>query len=192
VSTADNHKTPKHSWTVEKLLALNLRQLKVVQENAQKKGATDLIEMCAEALASRKPSTNKAVRQSQKETGDIVTEYHFVCRNDRGVTFNSDGTFWSTSWVVAENVLKKSLKHGAKLALHNSKLEPSYRHGSIREYRLVDDFAEGKVESRIDFLIEPDNQPLEWAGSGTGEKGYKRARSAGNGVVLDSEPGDAS
>jgi hypothetical protein len=180
-----------HSWTAEKLSALDLPKLKNVQENALRNGASDLVDMCALEIASRKKSQSRVSGSSARvETGDIVTEYHFVCRNDRGVTFNADGTFWSTSWVVAEDVIKRSLSFGARFALHNSKLEPSYRQGLIKDYRRIDDFADGKVESRIDFLITSEPQSLEWAGSGTGEKGYKRAKSSGN--PSSAEAGEAS
>jgi hypothetical protein len=177
-----------HNWTPEKLAALDLPRLKNVEENALRNGVSDLIGMCASEIASRKKSPSRHSSSPAKaESGDVVTEYHFVCRNDRGVTFNSDGTFWSTSWVVAEDVIKKSLRFGAKFALHNTKQEPSYRQGLIKDYRRIGDFADGKVESRIDFLVLSESQPLEWAGSGSGEKGYKRAKSSGNKVASNAE-----
>jgi hypothetical protein len=179
-------KTPTHNWTAERLSAQDLAALKVIRENAERKGATDLISMCDTEISRRKPATSpRAKRSIEAETGDLVTEYHYVCRNDRGVTFNPDGTFWSASWVVAEDVLQKSLKFGAKLALHNSKAEPSYRQGAIKEYRTIDDFADGEVTSRIDFLVLPDEIPLVWAGSGTGERGYKRVKSTGMAAISD-------
>lgn len=169
-----------HTWTIEKLSALELTRLKVVRENAARNGVVDLVAMCDAAIDLRKPTPSSRTRKTtDTEIGDLVTEYHFVCRNDRGVKFNSDGTFWSTSWVVAEAVLRKSMKYGAKFALHNSKAEPSYRQGVIRDYQCIDDFADGEVESRIDFLVMPDDIPLDWAGSGAGEKGYKRVKSSG-------------
>jgi hypothetical protein len=170
-----------HNWTAEKLSALDLAKLKVVRANAERNEAADLVAMCDFEKSSRKPAiTRAATTKVAAEIGDLVTEYHFVCRNDRGVTFNSDGTFWSTSWVVSEDVLKKSIKAGAKFALHNSRAEPSYRQGTIKEYRRIDDFADGEVESRIDFLVAPDDMPLVWSGSGAGEKGYKRVNSSRN------------
>ena len=173
-------KAHAHSWTIEKLSVLELAKLKVVRENAARNEAADLLAMCDSAIDLRKPPASPRTRKAaDTETGDLVTEYHFVCRNDRGVKFNSDGTFWSTSWVVAEKVLQKSMKYGAKFALHNSKAEASYRQGTIKDYQLIDDFADGEVESRIDFLVAPDDVPLDWAGSGAGEKGYKRVRSSG-------------
>lgn len=180
-----------HNWTPEKLATLDLSKLKIVHANALRVGAPDLLEMCASEISSRskKSPARSGSSSLNAEHGDIVTEYHFVCRNDRGVTFNSDDTFWSTSWVVAEDVIKRSLSFGAKFALHNSKQELSYRQGSIRDYRRVDDFADGKVASRIDFLVASDSQPLEWAGRGAGERGYKRARSSGNEVASNAETG---
>lgn len=173
-------KAHAHTWTIEKLSALELAKLKVVRENADRSGASELVAMCDSAIGLRKPPTSTRTRKAaDSEIGDLVTEYHFVCRNDRGVKFNSDGTFWSTSWVVAEEVLQKSLKYGAKFALHNSKAESSYRQGTIKDYQRIDDFDEGQVEARIDFLVVPDDTPLDWAGAGAGEKGYKRVKSSG-------------
>jgi hypothetical protein len=180
-------------WTAEKLSALDSAHLKTVRDNALRLGADELVVMCDSEINSRKKAAPRTLKTAiRAEAGDIVTEYHFVCRNDRGVTFNSDGTFWSTSWVAAEEVVKTSIQFGARLALHNSKLEPSYRQGVIKEYRRVDDFAEGKVESRIDFLVLSEPQELKWAGTGTGEKGYKRVRSSGDQPKLTSDVGDVS
>jgi hypothetical protein len=177
-----------HSWTAEKLSALELARLKVLRENAMRNGAVDLVAMCDSAIDLRKPAASARSRKAtDKETGDLVTEFHFICQNDRGVKVNSDGTFWSTSWVVAEEVLQKSMKYGAKLALHSSKAEPSYRQGTIRDYQRIDDFAEGDVKFRIDFLVVSDETPLAWAGSDAGEK---RAKSSGMrtiGATIESE-----
>ena len=182
-----------HNWTAEKLSSLDLAKLKAVRENAKRKDVAELVAMCDAEISSRKPPLSPRIRKTvDAEIGDVVTEYHFVCRGDRGVTFNSDGTFWSTSWVVAEDVLRNSMRYGAKLALHNSKAEPSYRQGVVKAYRRVDDFADGEVESRIDFLVVPDDTPLNWAGSGAGEKGYKRVKSSGIPAVSIALEGEAS
>jgi hypothetical protein len=184
-------KSTTHSWTVEKLSALDLAKLKIVRENAERGKATELVAMCDSEIGSRKPLSPLCARKVvDVETGDLVAEFHFVCRNDRGVTFNSDGTFWSASWVVAEEVVQKSMKYGAKLPLHNSKAELSYRQGTIKDYRRIDDFAEGEVESRTDFLVVPDDAPLAWAGSGTGERGYKRVNSSGMPAVSTALEGE--
>ncbi|WP_315723166.1 MULTISPECIES: hypothetical protein [unclassified Bradyrhizobium] len=181
-----SERVPINPWNAEKLSALDLARVKIIRDNAQRKGAIELVAMCDAQIAERQPVRPPRARNAaEAETGDLVIEYHFVCRNDRGVTFNPDGTFWSTSWVVGEDVLRKSLRYGPKLALHTSKTEPSYRQGKITDYRRVDDFADGKVESRIDFLVVPDNTPLDWAGAGTGEKGYKRVKSSGNAITTN-------
>ncbi|MFL9499901.1 hypothetical protein ACJMQP_07540 [Rhodopseudomonas palustris] len=185
MSNGNEKMPPRHNWTAEKLAALDTVRLRTLRQNAIRLDAADLTELCDAALAARVPQRQAANRAYRQEVGDIVTEYHFVCRNDRGVTFNPDGSFWTASWVVAEGLLKRSMNFGAKLALHNSKLEPSYRQGLIKEYRLVDDFAEGEVESRIDFLVVPDTQSLDWVGAGRGEKGYKRAKTLGGRVVAN-------
>jgi hypothetical protein len=177
-----------HTWTVEKLSALELARLKVVRENASRNGVADLVAMCDSAIELRKPAASARSRKAtDREIGDLVTEYHFICQNDRGVKFNSDGTFWSTSWVVAEEVLQKSMRYGAKLALHSSKAESSYRQGTIRDYQRIDDFAEGAVEFRIDFLVAPDDTPLVWAGSGAGEKRAKSSGMRAIGAAIESE-----
>jgi hypothetical protein len=168
-------------WTAEKIAELDSARLKTLRENASQKGAVELVALCDQEIDSRGlKGRSDRTSAGKPEIGDIVTEFHFVCRADRGVILNQDGTFWSTSWVAAEDVVKKSIRFGAKLALHNSKAEPSYRQGIIKAYRRIGDFAEGEVESRIDFLFFSDSQPLQWAGLRAGEKGYKRAKASGD------------
>lgn len=168
-------------WTSEKISQLSIEQIKTLQHNARSKNALEIIALCENEIALRRPTREtKSLSEGSrsKQQGEIVTEFHFVCRDDKGVIFNPDGTFWTCSWVVAEEVLKESIKYDGRLALHNSKQELSYRQGLIVGYRLVDDFEEGEVSNRIDFLVKSDEKIMEWAGTGTGEKGYRRSRRA--------------
>jgi len=165
-----------YNWTAEKLAALDLKRLKIVKENAERKGAIDLVAKCDEEIRSRPSSHFSASPKLKSQAGDIVLEYHFDCRNDRGVTLNPDGTFWSASWVVAEDVVETSMRYGAILALHNSRRELSYRQGTIKDYRLVNYDQEGEIKSRIDLLVSSEATSLPWAGRATGEKGYKRRK----------------
>jgi hypothetical protein len=165
-------------WTPDKLRSLALPQLKILRDNASKRGVTDIVELCDAEIAARPAVARTTGLRSAatKEEGDIVIEYHFVCRGDKGVTVNNNGTFWSGSWGVSEEVVKTSMKYGARFALHESKGAPSYRQGKIVEYTKVEAMKNNKPEARIDFLVESETTPLDWAGAGVGEKGYKRAK----------------
>jgi hypothetical protein len=47
---------------------------------------------------------------------------------------------------------------------------------SWRKARREPEYAEGhpaRIESGIDFLVQPTNEPYNWFGEGSGEKGYK-------------------
>jgi hypothetical protein len=169
-------KPPEHNWTEEKLAALDPKKLRIVRENAKRKGVASLVHLCDQIIGSRELPRAPKSTSLKSETGEIVEEYHFVCRNDRGVTMNSDGTFWTASWVVDQAVAQESMKYGARLALHNSKQEASYRQGTITELKRVEYPEDGKIKSRIDFKVSPDSSPLQWAGRSAGEKGYKRRK----------------
>ena len=90
---------------------------------------------------------------------------------------NSDGTFWSGTWVVDKQHADRGMSIGAYVALHKTKSEPSYRQGTIKAWREVErerQYGEQpvKIEVGIDFLLQPTHEPYAWIGSGTGEKGY--------------------
>ena len=163
-----------HGWTAEKLASLDLPKLKSLRDNAIAKYAKDLAALCEQEIEARRPKKggSQSVVRRHGSNG-VVVEYHFVCRDDRGVTTNPDASFWSASWVVSEQTLIRSIKHGTMFCLHNSKDELSYRQGKVVEYRRIEDFEDGEVESRIDFLVVPSGPALEWFGDGTGEKGYR-------------------
>ena len=60
-----------------------------------------------------------------------VRGFHFICPKELGVTAQSDGTFRTGIWAVAENVVKRALIADAYVALHNTKAENSYLQGKI-------------------------------------------------------------
>ena len=70
------------------------------------------------------------------------------------------------SWVVDEDHAARGMKMGSYVALHQTKSEPSYRQGIIKDWR------KDKDNGRIWFLLEPTQEPYLWVGSGAGEKGY--------------------
>ena len=125
-------------------------------------------------MLERKAEANtRFIRKGVSKLKKTVLEYHFVCNNGEGVTDNSDGTFFSRSWVVSEKILKQSITLGACLYLHNSKREPSYRQGKILGYKKVQALGDGKVRDRIQFHVQSVDPPGVWFGEATGEKGYR-------------------
>lgn len=160
------------AWTLERLRSISKKEIETLRANALRVGVRELADLCTAALDELKPKA-RATREKRSPAGrGYVTEYHFVCREDRGVTVSADGTFRSASWVVALNEVEKSLRFGARFALHNSKQEPSYRQGQIVGFEPIENFEDGETTSRIDFIVRPDEQIMEWAGKGAGEKGY--------------------
>jgi hypothetical protein len=115
---------------------------------------------------------------SEDRTGYYVSEFHFVCPNELGVTRHVDGLIRSGTWVVAEANVELARRHGSTIALHASRADFSYLQGTIkawekrpREPRYTEDQLV-KTEFGIDFLFEPTDLSLPWAGEGAGEKGY--------------------
>src|SRR5690349_11889901 len=89
---------------------------------------------------------------------------HFVCRADLNVTDHGDGTFDTGFWKVA----RKHCPSVEYVALHESKLEPSYRHGRVIDWQVV----ENGGLPRVVFTVRQDGPPLQWVGGGSGEKGF--------------------
>ena len=162
-----------HNYTPEKLRNLETSKLKALYENALRLDAADLVEMCRSELSLRSPRKAKERDQGEHSTNSFVSEYHFVCAKDRGVTPAGPGKFWSGTWVVAQENVEKSLAFGASLALHESKSDVSYRQGKIVEFRRGSRDIIDKENEGIEFLVEETASPLEWVGGGSGEKGYK-------------------
>jgi hypothetical protein len=156
-------------------------QVKTLRDNAAKHGDLATVTLCEVELLRRKPARVKRPRsdgESENRGGYYVSEFHFVCPNELGVTRQADGRIRSGTWVVAEANVELALRHGSTVALHASKVESSYLQGTIkawekrpRESRYAEDQLV-KTEFGIDFLFEPTNTSLPWVGEGAGEKGY--------------------
>lgn len=179
-------KTFTHAFTPEKLKELDRNKLLTIKENAERKGVSELIQMCDEELASRAPKRELKHRSAAGHTDGVVVGYHFVCSQGRGVTEDKAGRFRSGSWVVAEANVIESLKYGAYLALHENKNEQSYRQGQIVGYRHTPRDMVDKENMGIEFLVEETGFPYQWVGEGAGEKGYnwskRSSRSPGDGT----------
>lgn len=173
-------KPGSHNLTAEKLRDFDLAKLELLRANALRLGAEDVVRLCDDEIAKRPPRRTPSKRSSQDHgPRDVVTGYHFVCAQDRGVTDRGDGRFWSGSWVVASRVAEDSVRFGAYLALHETKSRPSYRQGRVLNCRtalrgMVERLPDGGdvTEEGIEFLVQSTDQPYDWVGTGTGEKGY--------------------
>jgi hypothetical protein len=178
-----------HSWTAETLAAKNKKDVETIRANAVRQNVADLIVLCDRDLECRRPiSRPKAgglVRTHAAE--GFVDGYHFVCKGARGVVDDEHGRFRTGSWVVAVSNVERSLKFGAYVALHESRLERSYRQGKLVGYRLAprdmlsDEDGEVQTKEGIEFLVEETAQPYSWVGEAAGEKGYKWSSSPSNG-----------
>lgn len=166
-------------WNAEKIAALPTEQVKSLRENATKLQHQSIVALCEAELKSRKPvKPSKAATSYGSRSGQYVSEFHFVCPDELGVSTNPDGTKWTGTWVVAQDNAKAAEKYGSLVALHSSKSEFSYLQGIIRGWRKSQRESKYsgdqtvKTEFGIDFLFEPSNDPMPWKGDATGEKGY--------------------
>jgi hypothetical protein len=167
-------------WTAERIGGLPTEGVKSLRDNAIQRGASHVVELCNAELTKRSAANKKSTRVDPQESkhGKTVLGFHFVCPREKGVTTNTDGTFWTGTWVVDKNHAEQGLKHGAYVALHAAKSDPSYLQGIIRGWRRTKrehEYAEGrpvKIEYGVDFLLEPTNESYRWSGDGSGEKGY--------------------
>jgi hypothetical protein len=167
-------------WTKEKIAEQSNDQIKALRENAEKHNRQDIVELCIEELLFRKPRRSKKSTdlQSADHTGQYVSEFHFVCPNELGVTHNEDGTIWTGTWVVAEEHAESAVRYGAQVALHSLKSERSYLNGTVMDWRKrprethYTGDQETQTKEGIDFLVKLSDKPLTWAGDGSGEKGY--------------------
>lgn len=172
-------------WSIDRLRSMELPQLRQLLKNAEARGVEDLVAKCQEVLAERAPAKSSAARPqsdrpaaTRRSARDVVSEFHFVCENDRGVRGDGEGFFWTGFWTVPEADVIKSIEAGGKLALHASTSEPSYRQGRILDYRTSTDDTAKKRTVSIEFLVAADDTPLAWVGTGSGETGYKWASDA--------------
>lgn len=166
-------------WTAEKIADLKTNEIKVLRENAAKRSAQKTLDLCdAELTRRRAIRTKRSNSFKQTHIGESVHGFHFVCPTEKGITRNSDGTVWTGTWVVDKHHAECAMKIGGYVALHLTKSKPSYLQGIVRDWRIREreaTYAEGqlvKTKFGIDFLIELSEQPLEWQGDGSGEKGY--------------------
>ena len=168
-------------WTTEEIAKRSTEEVKLLRHNAAKLGKQEIVDLCDAELSRRKPAPIKRARLAgadEDRAGHYVSEFHFVCPNELGVTRNQDGSIWTGTWVVATANAEAALKYGSHVALHATKAEQSYLQGSIkgwrkspRESRYAEDQLV-KTEFGIDFLLEPTHSPMMWKGEGAGEKGY--------------------
>ncbi len=167
-------------WTKENVAARSTDEIETLRQNAAKRNRQDIVELCSQELARRKPVRAKKVSNSVSldHRGQYVSEFHFVCQNELGVIRNPDGTIWSGTWVVAEEHAENAVRYGALLSLHSSRAELSYLQGEIKDWRRsarqprYSSEQPTQIEEGIDFLFRPSDLPLPWKGDATGEKGY--------------------
>ena len=168
-------------WTTEEIAKLTHEAVKSLRENAAKRGKQDIVARCDADLVRRNPPRARPVRpgaSAETRAGHYVSEFHFVCPGELGVTRNQDGTIWSGTWVVAVANAKDGEKYGSLVALHATRTDPSYLQGTIKAWlkkpreRKYAEGQEVRTKFGIDFLFEPSSNPLPWQGDATGEKGY--------------------
>jgi hypothetical protein len=168
------------TWSKEKLATYSTAEIQSLRDNALRLEKEDVAALCEDELAARKPARFKKNLMSthNNHNGQYVSEFHFVCPNELGVTRNTDGTIWTGTWVVAESHAETAVKKSAFVALHAARTSPSYMQGvvlgwrrSLRQARYTGN-ALTQTGTGIDFLVRPSETPLKWVGDATGEKGY--------------------
>ena len=174
-------KVPKIDWNPDSIAKLSLKEIQHLRTNAIRLQNNKVTALCDVEIAKRVPQKKPNIKKGggQAKTGPVIG-FHFVCGNDRGVTVNPDGTFSTGTWVVNKGHADRALKLKGYVALHSKRGIPSYRQGTIKAWRLVDREKQygdlpAKIESGIEFLVQPTDEPYNWVGEGTGEKGYARA-----------------
>jgi hypothetical protein len=167
-------------WTKDKIAGLSGDQIKLLRENAAKYGRREIVDLCDGELLRQKPPRVRKVSDSVSEdhSGQYVSEFHFICPNELGITRNNDGTIWTGTWVVAEAHAENAIRYESLVSLHSSKAEPSYLQGTVKAWRKSPRqprySGEQLTQTRegIDLLFEPSNLSLPWKGDAAGEKGY--------------------
>jgi len=155
------------TWSDQALLELEAARLEIVRSNALKRGENELA-LRIEALQRARAATKTGGAPSSPVVG-----FHFTCVDDYEVIEQSDGTFWSGVWTVAEVLCEPARELKGYVALHASKRENSYRQGTIIDWR-NEKRTKGKSPMGISFLLEPFETSLPWYGRGAGERGYRR------------------
>jgi hypothetical protein len=162
-------------WTIERLSEKTSDELNNVRQNAIARGNEGTVLLCDAEIARRKPP--KKPSSGSHMNARPVRGFHFVCRAEKGVVYNGDGTFWSGSWVVAKQQAERSEKINAYVALHEKQSEQSYLQGIIKDWRPAPrerQYSDEEVQTDegIEFLLEPISAPLPWRGEGTVERSY--------------------
>jgi hypothetical protein len=162
-------------WTGEMLSKLPPDKVNNLRENAITRGNVEVLALCDEELARRKPA--KKASSVANRNGQAVKGYHLVCRSEHGVIFNEDGTFWSGSWVIAKSQVERSEAINAYVALHEKQSDKSYLQGVIKGWRTAPrerTYAdqEREIEEGIEFLLQPLSDSLPRRGGGAIEKSY--------------------
>ena len=159
-------------WTTDRIAQLPIEGVMTLRENADRLGVTPLVELCDADLAKRTPA-RKLPRGPRHDL--VVVGFHFVCPKKQKVTKNEDGTITSGTWAVAAYHAERAAKIRAYVALHEKKSEPSYLQGVIKDWKpasRLDGDEPKAIETGVDFIFEPDDEPRDWVGDQSGEKGY--------------------
>jgi hypothetical protein len=168
------------SWTEETIAKLCNQEIESLRQNAATRDRLEIVTLCDEELTRRKPVRPRKPSEGiiDDHSGQYVSEFHFVCPSELGVTRNQDGTIWTRTWVVAEEHAENALRYRALVFLHPSRAEQSYLQGTVtawrknpRQPRYSGDQL-NQTREGIDFLFQPLAVPHEWKGDATGEKGY--------------------
>jgi hypothetical protein len=169
----------KIEWTSDEIAKRSTEDLQSLRKNADRLGRQEIVALCDAELSSRKPTREKRPKRiGESRAGQYVTEFHFVCPKEQGITKTHNGQIWTGTWVVDPAHAKTAEDYGSLVALHTSRAEPSYLQGAIKAWRKspreprYSDTQLTKTESGIDFLFEPTTNPVPWVGEATGEKGY--------------------
>jgi hypothetical protein len=170
-------------WPAERIKELKIEQVKSLRDNAAKRGNQVVVDLCDAEIARRNPPRVKQPRivgANEDRSGYYVSEFHFVCPNELDVEPMQNGLVRTGTWVVAAKHAEAAVRYGSKIALHVERADPSYRQGTIKEWRERErqprnsDGDLVKTKHGIEFLFEPTNGALPWKGEGAGEKGYAR------------------
>jgi hypothetical protein len=168
-------------WTKDRIADLSSDQIKSLRENAAKYGRPEIVDLCDEELLRQRPPRLRKGSDGPNEDhrGHYVSEFHFVCPTELGISRNPDGTIWTGTWVVAKEHAEKAVKYRALVSLHLSKAELSYLQGTIKDWRRsprqprYSGDQRTQITEGIDFLVEPSDTPTPWKGDAAGEKGYE-------------------
>src|SRR4051794_18083508 len=98
-------------WTSEKLSAKSIQDLELIRKRALEKSNNELVALCDAEIARQKPP-----KKISSAPDKPIKGIHLVCQSERGVVRNSDGTFWSGTWVVAKEHAEAGVVNGIYVA----------------------------------------------------------------------------